>query len=46
MNANNCWQLFLETGAPELYLMYTQAKRTEGANVSEDTGTCSAGECI
>lgn len=46
MDANNCWQLFLETGAPELYLMYAQARRAEGAYVSEGTGPCSQSKSI
>lgn len=35
MNAREYWQLFMETGAPEVYMMYTQALKTEGAHVSE-----------
>lgn len=27
------WQLFLETGSPEAYLMYSEAKRLEQINV-------------
>ena len=27
------WQLFLETGAPEAYLLYNQAKRMEYPHV-------------
>ena len=38
MLASDYWQLFLETGAPELYLMYSNAKRTEGEYVSECAG--------
>ena len=37
MNANDYWQLFLETGAPEAYLMY-KAMMTEGKHVSDDPG--------
>ena len=37
-------QLFLETGAPEAYLLYkTQAKRTETTHVSDDKGTGAPG---
>lgn len=39
MNAQDYWSMFLETGAPELYLMYHQAKRMERSHVSEDPGT-------
>ncbi len=26
MNAEECWKLFTETGAPEAYLLYLKAK--------------------
>lgn len=35
MDAKEYWRLFLETGAPELYLMYAQAAKSEGAYVSD-----------
>ena len=38
MNARDYWQLFLETGAPELYLMYTKANKTEGVHVPDCSG--------
>lgn len=38
MNAQNYWQLFLETGAPEMYLLYSNAKRQEYKDVFEDSG--------
>ena len=37
MDARSYWQLFLETGAPEMYLMYTQMRKQETNNVFEDT---------
>ncbi len=40
MNAQNFWQIFLETGAPEMYLLYNQARKQEKENVLEDSGTC------
>lgn len=40
MNAAEYWNLFLKTGAPELYLMYASAQKTEGANVSDHQGDC------
>lgn len=43
MKADDLWNLFMETGAPELYLMYHKAKKTEACHVSDDTGTCPAG---
>lgn len=38
MDAKEYWKLFLETGAPEVYMMYTQALKTEGRYVSEHNG--------
>ena len=38
MKAENYWQLFLETGAPEAYLMYSRAKRMECTHVLEGKG--------
>lgn len=42
MNAQELWQLFWETGAPEAYLMYHQAKRREEDHVFDHPGTGSA----
>lgn len=39
MDAQNYWQLFLETGAPEMYLLYNRARRQEYENVLEDPGS-------
>lgn len=38
MDAKEYWKLFLETGAPELYMMYTQALKSEASYVSEHPG--------
>ena len=38
MNATDYWRLFLETGAPEMYLLYSNAKRKEEPHVSDDPG--------
>lgn len=38
MNAVDYWQLFLETGAPEAYLMYTKMQKTEGSHVHDHPG--------
>lgn len=35
MDAKEYWELFLETGAPEVYMMYTKALRSEGNYVPE-----------
>lgn len=38
MNAANYWQLFLDTGAPEMYLLYQKALKTEENHVSDHPG--------
>ena len=38
MEANNWLILFLETGAPEFYVKYNQAKRLESSHVFDDPG--------
>ena len=43
MNAQNYWQLFMETGAPELYMLYTNARRMEDPHVSDDQGAGAPG---
>lgn len=39
MQAQDYWKIFLETGAPEVYLMYNQVRRMEEADVSEHQGS-------
>lgn len=38
MNAKEYWQLFLETGAPEAYLMYSKQLKSEATYVFDDPG--------
>lgn len=38
MNANDYWQLFLETGAPEAYLLYSKQLKSEETHVSDHPG--------
>lgn len=38
MNTNQLWQTFLETGAPEVYVLYNEAKKLEAVDVSDDQG--------
>ena len=38
MNAQDYWSIFLETGAPEIYLLYNQLRRMEERDVSNDPG--------
>ena len=38
MKSTDYWQLFLDTGAPEAYLMYTKQVKSEVAYVYDDSG--------
>ena len=40
MNGKEYWQLFLETGAPEAYLLYSNAVKWEERHVHDDSGNC------
>lgn len=40
MNAQDYWQLFLETGAPEAYLLYMTQLKSEGTYVPHNSGHC------
>ena len=39
MNAQQYWELFLQTGAPAFYLQYKEAS-VEESHVSDDPGNC------
>lgn len=43
MNAKDYWQLFLETGAPEAYLLFSLQQKVEGNYVSDHPGYCPEG---
>ena len=43
MDARDYWQLFLETGAPEAYLMYSKQRLSEESYVLDRSGDCPAG---
>ena len=43
MKSTDYWQLFLETGAPEAYLMYSKQLKAEANYVYDDPGHCPAG---
>ena len=43
MGSAELWNLFLETGAPEMYLLYSKALKMEDHHASEDKGTCGSG---
>jgi len=38
MNATDYWKFFLETGAPEYYLLYQNALKMEGNHVLDNSG--------
>ncbi len=38
MNAMEYWNLFLETGAPEMYLLYSKQLKSEAAHVYDYPG--------
>lgn len=39
MNAKDYWSMFVETGAPELYLLFKSAHRMEEKHVCNDQGS-------
>ena len=43
MNSQDYWQMFLETGAPELYLLYNNARKMENSHVPDNSRSCSTG---
>ena len=43
MEAKDYWTIFMDTGAPEAYLMYAKALKMEVDHVPEDTGTGASG---
>lgn len=43
MDAKDYWNLFVETGAPEMYLLYSNALKLEEGYVPERSGSGPAG---
>ena len=43
MKSQDYWQMFLETGAPELYLLYNNARKMEIPHVFDDKGLSTPG---
>ena len=39
MSAEKFWMAFMDTGAPEMYLLYSKARKAEAYHVSDDQGT-------
>ena len=46
MERDLLWQLFLETGAPEAYMLYSRACKTEEIHVFDDQGPGASGICL
>ena len=42
MDSKDYWTLFLETGAPEFYMLY-KGQKTEGIHVSDGEGSSDSG---
>lgn len=43
MQSQNYWEIFMETGAPEMYLLYHHAKKMEEAYVPDRPGSGASG---
>ena len=43
MTATDYWQLFMETGAPEAYVMYSRQLKMEATHVYDNSGHRPAG---
>ena len=43
MDSKQYWKVFLDSGIPEYYLLYNQVRKMEESNVSNDSGTGTAG---
>ena len=46
MEARDYWQLFLETGAPEAYLLYSRQVKSEAQYVLDHSGHRSEGDGV
>jgi len=46
MEPMRVWQMFLETGAPEYYLLYRKARKMGETNVLEDSRPGTAGHSL
>lgn len=43
MRSNELWQAFLDTGAPEFYILYSKAREAEDKYVFDNSGAGFAG---
>lgn len=46
MEPKDYWQLFLDSGVPEYYLLFQHFRRGECINVSEDQGIGPSGDHV
>ncbi len=46
MNSHFFWNVFIQTGAPEAYLLYQRAKRMEDVYVPDNQSLSAEGEGI
>lgn len=46
MQSQDYWKLFLETGIPEIYLMFKSAKSMEKSHVLDDSGVGTSGNTL
>ena len=46
MNSQQFWQAFLDTGAPEMYLLYSKARKLEASYVLENQGLGTQSGCV
>lgn len=46
MNSQDYWKVFLDSGIPEYYLLFSRAKKQEESYVLDDSGTGSEGLAI
>ena len=44
MESAQYWKNFMETGAPEYYLLYQRALKMEAKHVPDDPGHCPQGD--
>lgn len=40
MHSEDYWKLFVDTGAPEMYMLYQNARKMENLHVPDNTGSC------
>lgn len=46
MDSQTFWQMFLDTGAPEMYMLYNTLRKMEDVHVSDDTGLGAANNTL